>query len=1221
MSYNIKGITVKINGDASNLQREINKIKAETSGLDKQMSTLKKSMKGLDGKDFKSMAQYQQLVSTKMQSLTKQANQYQKTLDAMPKSYGAWNKQISTLTARNKELETNIKNGTGSIIGQTQELKSNQAVLKSLGTDWDAYDQKLQATRTSLLTTQNNLKALGNEFLTTNSNVLQAVTSLDNASVALDKFSNSTKYISLGSAAAIAGATMAAISFEDAWTGVLKTTEGTPAQLEAINNGIKELATSTSSSYESIAHYAELAGQLGVATDAIVGFTETVTMLGDTTNLVGDAAAQQIAKFANIMIGTEGQTNEYFSRLGSSVVDLGNNFATTEADIMNMSMRLATAGRQVGFTSQDVLGLATALSSVGIEAAAGGGSMSKMLKNVEYAVATNSEALQAFADVSGMSAEQFIQLWGEDAPTAFGKLLEGIGKSENITKTLDDLGITEVRMSNAMGALAQNTDLYWNAISKANSAFEQNHAMAAEAEKRYGTLKSTLVQTWEAIKQAADELGQSFAPKLEAVANVIKDVVEWFTNLDDSAKDMIANLLLVGAALSPTSKALSKLSKGGSGLIQFFTKGRVSIADFAKSAGLLSKESDVASMSITGLAKSAAKSGAPMATLSKGASSLLASIGPLAVGLGGTSVALGAVSVALYTAISRSEQAKDAFDEQLASEDAMYATTLKLIEGMDEYNQSIQNHLDTADDYLSSFKEQSKEADMLVDRIGQLTSQEQLNGIQKELLLESIDKLNQIYPELGLYYDENSGKLRDNTGNIYDNNDALKKRISTLQEEAKAEAYANAIKETTQALIEQQLQYEQTSASIEDTRKKMKELWDQSNNGENLDFSQWDALQEKIQELMPEYEGMLEKIKETQTELMNSANKFETGGLEVIGESLKNTFQTTADSFTQLGIQIPQNIKDGIMAGSYSYREASQFTASMLTFQEAMNNGMWAGQAIPTNLVNGLIAGAPSIQAATMYIDNLMKFSNALVNAGYTGGQIPQEIAQAVASGQMSVSDATNVMMSGSDEKIQEAITKLKQDASKGSKETGDAMGDGKSNAATAAGGLGKSGRDAFTPYMSDMKKSASDMKSSVMADIDTATKYAKEHPIVVERKTVNTEESGERSASAVLKMASFNPFNSFNMRDDMFIPSIQDPSTYQSVLSQAMQRTRIISNESGIISQLSSKLDSFISAFKNAQFVVTMNPIELDGDVLTDKVTQIMTIREMLDNFGKGGG
>lgn len=1219
MSYNIKGITVKINGDASNLQREINKIKTETSGLDKQMSTLKKSMKGLDGKDFQSMAQYQQLVSTKMQSLTKQANQYQKTLDAMPKSYGAWNKQISSLTARNKELETNIKNGTVSIIGQTQELKSNQAVLKSLGTDWDAYDQKLQSTKTSLLTTQNNLKALGKEFITTNSNVLRAVTSLDNASVALDKVSNSTKYLSIGSAAAIAGATMAAISFEDAWTGVLKTVDGTPAQLEAINNGIKDLATSTSSSYESIAHYAELAGQLGVATDAIVGFTETVTMLGDTTNLVGDEAAQQIAKFANIMIGTEGQTNEYFSRLGSTIVDLGNNFATTEADIMDMSMRLATAGRQVGFTSQDVLGLASALSSVGIKAAAGGGSMSKMLKNVEYAVATNSEALQAFAKVSGMTGEQFVKLWGEDAPTAFGKLLEGIGKSENITKTLDDLGITEVRMSNAMGALAQNTDLYWNAISKANSAFEQNHAMAAEAEKRYGTLKSTLIQTWEAIKQAANELGQSFAPKLEAVANVVKDVVEWFTKLDDSAKDMIANLLLVGVALSPTSKALSKLSKGGSGLIQFFTKGRVSIADFAKSVGLLSEESDVASMSIIGLAKSAAKSGAPMATLSKGASSLLASIGPLAVGLGGTSVALGAVSVALYTAISRSEQAKNAFDKQLASEDAMYATTLKLIEGMDEYNQSIQNHLDTADDYLSSFKEQSTEADMLVDRIGQLTSQEQLNGIQKELLLESIDKLNQIYPELGLYYDENSGKLRDNTGNLYDNIDALKKRISTLQEEAKAEAYANAIKETTQALVEQQLQYEQTSASIEDTRKKMKELWDNSNNGENLDFSQWDALQAKIQELMPEYEGMLDKIKETQTELMNSANILETDGLEVIGESLKNTFQTTAESFTQLGIQIPQNIKDGIMAGSYNYSEASAFTASMLTFQEAINNGMWAGQAIPTTLASKLLEGAPNIAAATMYIDNLMKFSNALVNAGYTGGQIPQEIAQAVANGSMSVEEGTKIMMSGNEEQVQAGVDKAKQLASEGSNAIGQALGDGKGDAASSGSVLGAAFHSNLSSWLDSSLAKASETSATILGYIDNL-RAATSKPI-----TITTETVGNGATvgleGAMLGIDNPNGVGATVALSSMAVPSIETPYYYETLLSNAVMRSnRNTPSQSNNISALSKKIDSLIKAFGDARLLIHLQPQELDGQVITNAVDEIHTIRELLYTTGKGG-
>lgn len=1170
MSYNIKGITVKINGDASNLQREINKIKAETSGLDKQMSTLKKSMKGLDGKDFQSMAQYQQLVSTKMQSLTKQANQYQKTLDAMPKSYGEWNKQISTLTSRNKELEANIKNGTGSIIGQTQELTKNKEVLKSLGNDWDAYDQKLQATKTNLLSTQNNLKALSKEFITTNSSILKLYTGLDNAALALDNFSNKTKYISMGSAAAIAGATMAAISFEDAWTGVLKTTEGTPAQLEKINNGIKELATSTSSSYESIAHYAELAGQLGVATDSIVGFTETVTMLGDTTNLIGDEAAQQIAKFANIMVSTEGQTNEYFSRLGSSIVDLGNNFATTEADIMNMSMRLATAGRQVGFTSQDILGLATALSSVGIEAAAGGGSMSKMLKNVEYAVATNSEALQAFAEVSGMTGEQFVQLWGEDAPTAFGKLLEGIGKSENITKTLDDLGITEVRMSNAMGALAQNTDLYWNAINRANSAFEQNHAMTAEAEKRYATLKSTLIQTWEAIKQAADELGQSFAPKLESIAGLVKDAADWFTNLDDSTKDTVANLLLFGASLSPVSKGLSKLASAGAGAV----KGIARIA------------SGVASLPT-----------------------------PFSIAAGGAIAVAGGLSLMAQ----RAEESKDAFNEQLASQDAMYASTMKLIDGIDEYNQSIQDHKDASEEYIASYQAQAKETGILLNRIEQLTEQENLSNTQKELLLSSIDELNQIYPELGLYYDENTGKLADNTGAVYDNVDALRQRVDALKEEAKAEAYANAIKETTQALIEQEMQYQQLSASIKDTKDKMDQLAEGGFSEEEV--GQFSALQDTLTELMGEYDGLQNKIIETNQTLLDQANIAETGGLTLIGDSLKTSLQGAIDTATRAGIEIPQNLTQGIMNGTESYNAASAYVASLLTFQGAVQNGTWAGNAISQNVAYGVINGAPNVLTASMYLENLLKFSSAIQEAGYTGAQIPASLATEIANGTIPVETAVSALMNGGVSELQKQVDKMKQDAQTGTDGVVSALESGSSGAGQGGRSTGSSYRKELSSQLSAAESEARSYASNIQSIIDSAVAYAKDHPIVVEKKTVNTEESAQRSASAVTRVSSIIPFTGFNMRDDMFIPSIQDPSTYQSVLSQAMQRTRIVSNESGMISQLSSKLDNFISAFKNAQFVVTMNPIELDGDVLTDKVTQIMTIREMLDNFGKGGG
>ena len=1174
MSYNIKGITVKINGDASNLQREINKIKAETSGLDKQMSTLKKSMKGLDGKDFQSMAQYQQLVSTKMQSLTKQANQYQKTLDAMPKSYEAWNKQISTLTSRNKELEANIKNGTGSIIGQTQELTKNKEVLKSLGNDWDAYDQKLQSTKTNLLSTQNNLKALSKEFITTNSSILKLYTGLDNAALALDNFSNKTKYISMGSAAAIAGATMAAISFEDAWTGVLKTTEGTPAQLEKINNGIKELATSTSSSYESIAHYAELAGQLGVATDSIVGFTETVTMLGDTTNLIGDEAAQQIAKFANIMVSTEGQTNEYFSRLGSSIVDLGNNFATTEADIMNMSMRLATAGRQVGFTSQDVLGLAAALSSVGIEAAAGGGSMSKMLKNVEYAVATNSEALQAFAEVSGMTGEQFVQLWGEDAPTAFGKLLEGIGKSENITKTLDDLGITEVRMSNAMGALAQNTDLYWNAINRANSAFEQNHAMTAEAEKRYATLKSTLIQTWEAIKQAADELGQSFAPKLESIAGLVKDAADWFTNLDDSTKDTIADLLLFGASLSPVSKGLSKVASVSAGAVK-------------------------------GIAK-----------IASGVASLPT---PFSIAAGGAIAVAGGLSLMAQ----RAEESKDAFNEQLASQDAMYASTMKLIDGIDEYNQSIQEHKDASEEYIASYQTQAKETGILLNRIEQLTEQENLSNTQKELLLSSIDELNQIYPELGLYYDENTGKLADNTGAVYDNVDALRQRVDALKEEAKAEAYANAIKETTQALIEQEMQYQQLSASIKDTKDKMNQLAEGGFTEEEV--GQFSALQDTLTELMGEYDGLQSKIIETNQTLLDQANIAETGGLTLIGDSLKTSLQGAIDTATRAGIEIPQNLTQGIMNGTESYNAASAYVASLLTFQGAVQNGTWAGNAISQNVAYGVINGAPNVLTASMYLENLLKFSSAIQEAGYTGAEIPKSLATEIANGTIPVETAVSALMNGGVSELQKQVDKMKQDAQTGTDGVVSALESGSSGAGQAGKSTGSSYRKELSSQLSAAESDARRYASNIQSIIDSAIDYANSHPVVITQKTVKTtEEKKPKAAPAMARLFSL-PNNTVNnirtMASDYVTPYAESPEVYQTLLSSSISRSRSVEQPSSkVISNLSNKIDKLIESFTNAKLFVRLQPQELNGEVITDTVDEIHTIRELLYNTGNGG-
>ena len=131
-----------------------------------------------------------------------------------------------------------------------------------------------------------------------------------------------------------------------------------------LKQGIRDMAKEIPSTTTEISAVAEAAGQLGIETDNVLEFSKTIIDLGNATNLSAEQGATQLARFANIMQ----MSQKDFSKLGSSIVALGNNFATTESEIVEMAMRLAGAGKQVGFTEGEVMGLATALSSVGVEA-------------------------------------------------------------------------------------------------------------------------------------------------------------------------------------------------------------------------------------------------------------------------------------------------------------------------------------------------------------------------------------------------------------------------------------------------------------------------------------------------------------------------------------------------------------------------------------------------------------------------------------------------------------------------------------------------------------------------------------------------------------------------------------------------------------------------------------------------------------------------------------
>lgn len=214
------------------------------------------------------------------------------------------------------------------------------------------------------------------------------------------KFSSAGRLFTAGVTAPIVGgfvlASKAAIDFESAYAGVQSKVQGTPEQLQAIADGARAMSKELPTSAVDILNVAKSAGQLGIATDDVLGFTKVVLQLAQTTNLTAEEAGSGMARIANIL----GLGGKSFENLGSTILSLGNIGASTERDIVEMALRIAGAGKVVGLSAPEVLAFANALSTVGLDAEAGGTAISRAFVEMANAVAglkPTEEQLQAIA--------------------------------------------------------------------------------------------------------------------------------------------------------------------------------------------------------------------------------------------------------------------------------------------------------------------------------------------------------------------------------------------------------------------------------------------------------------------------------------------------------------------------------------------------------------------------------------------------------------------------------------------------------------------------------------------------------------------------------------------------------------------------------------------------------------------------------------------------------
>jgi len=355
------------------------------------------------------------------------------------------------------------------------------------------------------------------------------------------------------------GIVESANDIDSAYRDMRKTVNGTERDFEALRDAAIDFSTTHVTSAEQILSIQAIGGELGVATDDLQTFAETVSNIEVATDLGAEDAATALGQLDNILTDLSGATMPNFS---DALVRLGNNGASTESQIVDIASRIGSMGSIIGMSTPDILAWSSAIASTGQNTEAAGTAISNTMADIEQAVAAGGDALQGFADVANMSAEDFARTWESDPTTAMKAFIEGLNDVEanggSASSTLAGLGITAVRQTQAIMGLMQTVGGLDDALAMSNDAWNgvsdqwgEAGDAAREAQAKAEGFSGSLSRLQNMAQNLGAELGESLVPVIDWAADVLGELFEQFSEMPDSTKLAVVGIGAFVAALGP----------------------------------------------------------------------------------------------------------------------------------------------------------------------------------------------------------------------------------------------------------------------------------------------------------------------------------------------------------------------------------------------------------------------------------------------------------------------------------------------------------------------------------------------------------------------------------------------------------------------------------------------------------------------------------------------
>ncbi|MEN6334362.1 MAG: phage tail tape measure protein [Phycisphaerales bacterium] len=355
----------------------------------------------------------------------------------------------------------------------------------------------------------------------------------------------------------------AAISQEAAFAQVERVVGKAESASVGLLERFQEIAQQAPISFEEVARIGQLGAAIGISSENLGDFTDTIVKFSLTTGVASEEATillGRIAQMENVPISE-------IDQLGSAILALGTASAATDQEILRVNASIATVSNLFGLTAQQTAGLSAALATLQVRPELSRGALTRVFNELSTAVSEGGTELSKLAKVMGLTDAEVLKLYNNPATRGDFLLafIQGLsraaGAGGDVQGVLRALGVNAVRDIDVFSRLANNFDVVSESFDRANVQFARGTELNRQSKGIYETTSAEIQNLSDAFKTLLATLGGPLATAVGEVASNLANMIGFLAHLGPVVPivgTLTAVAIAGGAAWALYQLALSK---------------------------------------------------------------------------------------------------------------------------------------------------------------------------------------------------------------------------------------------------------------------------------------------------------------------------------------------------------------------------------------------------------------------------------------------------------------------------------------------------------------------------------------------------------------------------------------------------------------------------------------------------------------------------------------